>query len=81
MSYHQQASKINQQLQKAFEGMDDEQVKLIINTMLWFGQVAKFRCKSNTAYDNFSNACLRDIVKIGRAKPDHLDFEILGVID
>ena len=81
MSYHEQASSINQRLQKSFEGMTEDEVKEIVNTMLYFGQVIKFRCRSNTAYDGFANGCFRNIAKISREKPDHLDFEILQVID
>jgi len=29
-----------------------------LNVLVKFGQVAKFRCRSNIAYANFINACL-----------------------
>jgi hypothetical protein len=81
MSYHEQASKINQKLKEAFEGMDEETITKIVNSMLYFGQVAKFRCRSNSAYDGFTSAVFRDIKKTGRVHDDRLGFDVSQVIE
>ncbi len=72
MSYHEQAEAIN----KLFKKLDQ---KDIINAILRFGQVAKFRCRSNTAYDNFSKLCFEGIAELERIQPEGLEFEILRV--
>ena len=79
MGYHKQAEKINEKLRSSLSSLSDEDVFDIIDAMLYFGQVAKFRCRSNPAYDKFSRACLHGIVSIERVQPEHLDFEILRV--
>lgn len=75
MSYYEQAEEIN----KLFKKFDQNTDKDIINAILRFGQVAKFRCRSNTAYDNFSKLCFQDIAELERVKPEGLEFEILRV--
>ena len=59
------------------EAMED-----IFDAMLWFGQVAKFRCRSNiSAYDNFARLCLDGIAHIERMPIDigHDEIEVLKV--
>ena len=44
------------------------QQKEVINLIIRFGAVAKFRCRSNVAYRNFIDACFSEIAEIGTAK-------------
>jgi len=82
MSYHEQAEKINELLKKFNQNqLDNKDKKDIINAILRFGQVAKYRCRSNTAYDNFATECFQDIAELERVQPEGLDFEILRVRD
>lgn len=91
MSYSEQAEKINKNLVFYFEELlklvPNERIKEyvtiqreLINEILRFGQVAKFRCRSNTAYDNFSSAVFSGIVEVKRVKLDGYDFEVLKVV-
>ena len=43
-----------------------------------FGSVAKFRCRSNIAYDNFVTACFKDVATVQRIalKPND-EFKVL----
>jgi len=77
MSYQEQAERINSDLKQLFGLEDIKNLKptskeFLLNILLQFGQVAKFRCRSNTAYDNFSNCCLSGIAEAKRikAKPE-----------
>ena len=78
MSYTEQAEQINVKLKFALGNVPEQQKKDIINALLWFGQVAKFRCRSNSAFDNFSKEVLRDIAEPTR-KDRGLGFETLKV--
>jgi len=77
MSYNEQAVKINDVFKSLpttnFESKD------LINAILWFGQVAKFRCRSNVAYDNFSKMCFEGIVELERKTLPGMEFEVLQV--
>jgi hypothetical protein len=65
MSYQEQANRINKELKEFFSSdvqtLTDRQKEFILNLVIGVGQVAKFRCRSNTAYDNFISQCFRDI--------------------
>ena len=77
MSYEEQAKKINEIL-KSLNKIEDKQTKLdIVNGMLYYGQVAKFRCRNNSAYENFARLCLDGIVSIKKEKLEGFDFEVL----
>jgi hypothetical protein len=78
MSYHDQAKKINAKFGLRMAEMDDETVTDLINTILWFGQVAKLRCRNNSAYDTFSRECFRELAKLERSDTG-LGFEVLHV--
>jgi hypothetical protein len=55
-----------------------EQRERVLNILIRFGAVAKFRCRSNTAYDNFVNACFHNIANTERVKFESgSDFTIL----
>lgn len=75
ISYHEAAEQINKDLINLNKIKDKE----IINAILRFGQTAKFRCRSNIAYDNFAKLCFHDITELERIQPEGLDFEILRV--
>ena len=81
MSYLEQAEKINAMLKDGFATNDKEKV---INAFIWAGQVAKFRCRNNSAYENFMRYVLKDIAeaKYVPFKNDgsERDFEVLRVI-
>lgn len=83
MSYNEQANGINTDLKQLFGSIPIneftiEQREQILNIMIRIGQVAKFRCRSNTAYDNFINCCFNSIAKTERVKINSNDgFEIL----
>tara|TARA_Y100000310_G_C20643286_1_gene795157 strand:- start:193 stop:468 length:276 start_codon:yes stop_codon:yes gene_type:complete len=88
MSYHEQAEKINKNLKDIFKSdiegdhaMSKEDIKKLIDNIIWFGQVAKYRCRSNTAYDNFSKAVFEGIVELERTKLEGQEFEVLRVKD
>ncbi len=82
MSYQEQAEKMNSQFNKYFDTIviEEQTKKDIINLILWFGQVAKFRCRSNTAYGNFCREVFRNIAELERVKDDDKDFEKLQVM-
>ena len=63
---YESADRINTDLKQLFgstplESFNVKQREEILNIMIRFGAVAKFRCRSNVAYENFINACLKDI--------------------
>lgn len=71
MSMYEEAEKINQRLKVWMIANDDAEpdnelnhVELM-NIIIRFGQVAKFRCRSNAAYRNFVQSCYKDIVDVG----------------
>ena len=83
-SYQESAEKINEKLKAALKGVDvpEEVLSELIDSFIWMGQVAKFRCRNNTAYENFVRLCLRDIAEakylpMGAGFKD--DFETLRV--
>lgn len=79
MSYTEQAEKINLQFQD-LKVLDEITKEKLINAILWFGQVAKFRCRSNSAYDNFTREVFKDIAEIKREVKEGFDFEVLRYV-
>jgi len=85
MSMYESAKKINDDLTQLFgstnvENFTIEQRERILNILIRFGGVAKFRCRSNSAYDNFVNACFNNIATTERVKfDDDSKFSILQV--
>jgi len=67
MGYAEQGRKINALLKEGFAAQDKEK---IINAFIWAGQVAKFRCRQNTAYENFMKIVLDGIVEV-----DYVPFD------
>jgi hypothetical protein len=49
-----------EKLKLAFKGFSKEQ----LDTVIRFGQVAKFRCRNNVAYKNFLEACFCEVADI-----------------
>lgn len=89
MSMYEQAEKINKKLDRFYKELSNsnidsgavkELMKDVLNTMIRFGQTAKFRCRSNVAYDNFVKSCFNNIAEVERHKLEGHDFEILEVI-
>jgi len=72
MGYHEQAERINTDLKNFFNSslqqLNDEQKEFILNMIIGVGQVAKFRCRSNVAFDNFINSCFGGIAYAKRVK-------------
>lgn len=86
MSYQQSAEYINKDLKsfiRFFRNtvMDEEKERQLLNTIIKFGQIAKFRCRNNTAYDNFVNQCFKDIAKTERRQEGETDFRKLQVVE
>ena len=70
MSYYEQANRINQEIKDFFgsplQQLNDRQKEFILNLIIGVGQVAKFRCRSNSAYNNFISQCFKDIATCKR---------------
>ena len=71
MSMYESAEKINQDLEQLFNSINlseftTRQRETILDIIIRFGSVAKFRCRSNVAYDNFTTACFKNIAKVER---------------
>lgn len=83
MSMYEQAEKLNTNFKQLFnsipiEHFTTEQRELILDLIVRFGAIAKFRCRSNTAYDNFVNTTFKEIATFERIKfNDESDFTIL----
>ncbi len=75
MAMYEQAEKINQRLKSMFKGIEirakeDISEEAIADLFIRFGQIAKFRCRSNVAYKNFLDGCFKDLFEIvGREEP------------
>jgi len=79
MTMYEQANKLNDEFKVLFD--KDMSKEDIINLIIHFGQIAKFRCRSNIAYKNFLDSVFRDIAKIDNVKIEGLDFEPLKVVE
>lgn len=86
MSYNEQATKINEKLKSALIGLKDtslsdsgrkDEESNLVDAILWFGQVAKYRCRSNVAYDNFARMVFDGIVAIERQQIEGQEFAAL----
>ena len=68
MSYQEQAEKLNTLFKQKLQGVLGKQAEAeIIEAVLRFGQIAKFRCRNNTAYDSFSKLVFKDIAELKRS--------------
>ena len=79
MSYYEQAKKINKSFKEGLKLVGNSSKQQIIDAILWFGQVAKYRCRSNSAYDNFSKLVFEGIAELERKQLEGQDFEVLKV--
>lgn len=82
MSYHDQANKINEDLQNLFnsvpvEQFNNRQREEILNIILRIGQVVKFRCRNNSAYDNFMSIAFKEIANVQRVNVEGTDWKTL----
>ncbi len=73
MTMYESARKINEDLKQLFSSVSineftKAQRERILDIMIRFGAVAKFRCRSNIAYDNFVSSCLAEIADTERVK-------------
>ena len=77
---YEQARKINERLKSMFKGIEIRQKEeiseeAIANIFIRFGQIAKFRCRNNTAYKNFLDTCFDGLFKIVQVKDTTTDKE------
>ena len=75
MSMYESAEKLNNTFKECLTSCN-KKVE-IINAIIWFGSVAKFRCRNNIAYENFVKSVFNGISEIKREKQDNLNFEVL----
>ena len=76
---YERGQKINIKLKTLLEGLNDNTKKGLLNEMISFGQVAKFRCRSNTAYKNFIDTTFKDIATTEVIRPEGLNFDIIQI--
>ena len=80
---YESAERINKDIINLFNSIpinefSNRQKEDILNIIIRFGSVAKFRCRSNVAYDNFVNACFKEIANTKRIKVNENDeYEVL----
>lgn len=82
MSYHEQAEGINKDLQSLFNSINikdftQKQREDILNIIIRFGRVAKYRCRSNIAYENFTSACFQDIAIVSWVEIEGKEYKSL----
>lgn len=67
---YESAERINKEIKEFFnsdfQSLPNKQREWILNMIISVGQVAKFRCRSNTAFDNFISSCFKDVAKCER---------------
>lgn len=88
MGMYESAQRINKDLADLFNSMPIEEFSArqrieIINIMLRFGAVAKFRCRSNVAYENFVNACFDKIARFDKVevKPEFKALQAVEMVE
>jgi len=85
MSMYEQASKLNKRFESMFNNIDIKKAdkEAIIDIIIRFGQVAKFRCRSNQAYKNFLDSVFQNIANIQEfteTKDDGTEFKKLKAV-
>lgn len=85
MGYHESGESINRSLKLALcdiksGGLNNENMESLLNTIIKMGQVAKFRCRNNTAYDGFISVCFKDIATVRRVSSEGNDYTTLRVV-
>lgn len=80
MSMYEEAKKLNEILKMEFT--EKEPSHTLLRAILRFGQVAKYRCRSNVAYKNFVTAVFEDIATLNSKtiKSDGREHEVLELI-
>lgn len=84
MSYHKTAERVNKNLREFLNAnpmVDDYYIEKLFNTIMEFGQTAKFRYRSNAAYDNYCRLVFDGFADIARQKLLNKDFEVLQVVN
>lgn len=66
MSMYEQAEKLRLRFESMFNEANIKQAdrEAIIDIVIRFGQVVKFRCRNNTAYKNFLNSTFKGLAEI-----------------
>lgn len=82
-----QASKINGRLKNVVDKLgfgkldgDDDLLTELCNTIIRFGQIAKFRCRSNAAYKNFVDSCLKGVAEVSEEDMEHNGVKFKGLV-
>ena len=82
MTMYENAERINKEIKEFFNSplqqFNDEQKEWILNLVISVGQVAKFRCRSNVAFDNFIGSCFKEVAECKRVGKDE-DSEWLSL--
>ena len=62
------AEYINKNFKEFFSsaGLNAEQEQTLLNIVIDFGRVTKYRCRSNSAYRNFLNIVFNEIAEVDR---------------
>ena len=73
MSYYDQAKGINEELRNLFNSIPVKQFtadqrEQILNIFIRYGQVCKFRCRNNTAFDSFTQQCFKELAEVNRVQ-------------
>jgi hypothetical protein len=82
MSYLEQAKGINEELLQLFNSINIKeftptQRENILNLIIRFGQVCKFRCRNNSAYDTFVGCCFSGIAETRRVQQEGSEWKTL----
>lgn len=82
MSMYTQAEKLKSRFTSMFNEMNIKQAdrEAVIDLIIRFGQVAKFRCRSNTAYENFLEAVFSDLAVIRKEQRKTKDGRFYTVL-
>ena len=76
---YSQGERINNNLITLLKGIDNNKKKDLLNEIIRFGQIAKFRCRSNTAYKNFIDTTFKNIATAEVVRPEGLEFDVIQI--
>jgi len=77
-SYQETGKKIADRISTPLSKLDETDRRDVIDAILFFGQTAKFRCRNNSAYDNFCRICFGRVARLERSDVG-LGFDMLHV--
>ena len=83
MASYQESQKINDRIKPILDTMVKSDRDMLINAILWMCQTAKYRCRHNTALDNFCRIIFKGCAEIHRVPIliNGKEFPILPVRD